>query len=197
MLNKALVLIVSLLVFCAEVFAGTVVNIYGDNIGKDGRYIYSYPENTSSIKEVTDEKHSGKGALKITLDTKVYSGAAIGNYPPAELKAFKGTGQLEFWVKGLKGGELFQVILVDSGDSDTIKTEVRVPVTKFAQVTTDWQKVSIPLSSFGDEGIWWDGSKERKSPFVWNDVVEVKFAIPPLPGEKNFTIYVDDIKIVN
>lgn len=197
MFNKTLVFAVSLLFFCAEVFAGTVANIYGDNIGKDGRYIYSYPENTSSIKEVTDEKHSGSDALKIVLDTKVYSGAAIGNYPPAKLEAIKGTGELEFWVKGAKGGELFQVVLVDSGDADAIKTEARVPLAKFANVTTDWKKISIPLSAFGKEGVWWDGTKEQKKPFDWNDVVEVKFLIPPLPGEKNFTIYVDDIKIVN
>lgn len=196
MFNKTLVFC-ACIAFSAEVFAGTVANVYDDNIGKDGRYVYAYPENSSSIREVTDERYSGKGALKIVLDTKVYSGAAIGNYPPAELKAFKETGRLEFWVKGAKGGELFQIILVDSGDADGTKAEVRVPVAKFAKITTNWQKVSIPLSSFGDEGVWWDGSKEQKTPFVWNDVVEVKFAILPLPGEKNFTIYVDGIQIVD
>jgi hypothetical protein len=58
---------------------------------------------------------------------------------------------ITFWVKGEKGGENFVIGLADrrwEEAGDSVKSE---PVTKYlasGQVTTEWQKATLPLSEF-------------------------------------------------
>ena len=196
MLRKIFILSVILLLgLASKASAKIVTDVYSDDVKKDGRYVYAYPD-TSSITEVDYEKHSGPCSLKIILDPTTYSGVAIGNYPTVDLADVRKTGKLEFWVKGKEGGEMFQITLIDSDNMDGTKTELRIPVVRFAKVTTSWQKVSIPLSALPDTGVYWDGTREVKSEFDWYDFVEIKFNIPPLRGKDSFTIFVDDIKMV-
>lgn len=185
--------VVMLLGITASVEAAAV-NVYDDDVDRPGRYVYAYPDK-SSVKEITYDSYEGSSALEITLDPNAYSGAAIGNYPIADLTNVRDSGAVEFWVRGNKGGELFQIALIDSDNMDGTKAELRLPVAKYVNVSRNWQKVSIPLAAFGDEGVYWDGTKEVKDEFDWYDVVEIKFMIPPLRGHESFTIYVDEVKI--
>jgi len=171
------------------------LDVFDEDSEKEGRYIYAYPD-TSSIEEVYSESYSGQSSLEITLDATTYSGVAIGNYPISDLAALQKDGSLEFWVKGVDGSEMFQVALIDNDNIDGSKVELRLPISNYAKVLPTWQKVRIPLSEFGNEGVYWDGSSEIKEDFNWHDVVEVKFLIPPIPGKDSVTFYVDVVKVV-
>jgi hypothetical protein len=170
------------------------LDIYDEDIERQGRYAYAYPE-TSSIEEIASESYNGQNSIKITLDANTYSGAAVGNYPISDLAEVKAAGYLEFWVKGLKGNEMFQIALIDCDNIDGNKVELRLPVSKYAKILPTWQKVVIPLSDFGEQGVYWDGSQEVSEKFNWHDVVEIKFLIPPLRGQDNVTFYVDKLEI--
>ena len=179
--------------------AQVISDVYAENLTQEGRYVYSYPAATSFIYETNREKHEGNASLIIALDTKTYSGAAIGNYPQVDLAEIRNAGKLEFWVKGNVGGERCAVTLIDSDNADGMKTEVSVRMSpKYVTLTKEWQKVSIPLADFPDKGQYWDGSKTNPSTFEWSDYVEVKFAIGPQDNKDrdSFIIYVDDVKIV-
>jgi hypothetical protein len=192
--KSGLMLVVFFLVLlvCKAVLA---VDFFNDDVEKPGRYVYAYPD-SSKIEEVFSESYSGQSALEITLDANAYSGVAVGNYPISDLASLKDNGYLEFWVKGTEGDEMFQVALIDCDNIDGNKVELRLPISKYAKVLPTWQKVRIPLSEFGNEGVYWDGSREVKDNFNWHDVVEVKFLIPPIPGKDSITFYVDVVKVV-
>ncbi len=52
--------------------------------------------------------------------------------------------QLEFDVMGAEGGELFAVALIDiDGDASAV-----LEINEYAQVTTDWQHVRLPMDDF-------------------------------------------------
>jgi len=48
-----------------------------------------------------------------------------------------------FWVRGVSGGETLQVVLLDTNDVNQ-----SVKIHELAPITTDWTKISVPLSLF-------------------------------------------------
>jgi hypothetical protein len=191
------VLAVPILVLTAVLYAATAYNIFDEEIEKEGTYHYSYPtDGTSQIRTTNIENHSGNYSMKVTLNPSGYSGAAIGNYPPMDLAPYRETGALEFWVKGERGGEKCEVLLLDDSNEDGMKTESGVfIVPKYVTITRDWQKVSIPLKAFPDDGQYWDGAKNVKNRVDWNAIVEFKIAIRPYDKNQEFTVYIDDVRI--
>lgn len=199
-LSLALVFALSLCATFCQAEDNVISDVYSENQAQDGRYVYAYPEDTSYVAETQREKHGGKSSLCIALDTKAYSGAAIGNYPIVDLSDVKDTGVLQFWVKGNVGGEKFSVALMDAENSDGTKTESAIRVVpKYGVVTKEWQKISIPLKDFPKKGQYWDGAKINPDDFDWYDFVEVKFATSPSDnrGKETFIIYVDNVEIVD
>jgi hypothetical protein len=193
--------VVCLLLVCSSVAKAEVVaDIYTDNFEDNGKYTYVYPEGTCSIEEVSSPVKTGATALKVTLDPTVYAGAAVGGYPLMDISAVRNTGKLEFWIKGEKGGEKCEVMLLDAEDSDGTKAETGVVITpKYVVITTDWKKVSIPLSAFKDQGQYWDwdSSSMKKDTMKWDEIKELKIDVRPYDKNSSFTVYLDDIKIVN
>jgi hypothetical protein len=195
---KKAVLFISMLIPAAALCAASVYNIFSEEIEREGTYNYSYPtDGTSEIRTTNIEKHSGNYSMKVTLNPSGYSGAAIGNYPPMDLAQCRETGALEFWIKGEKGGEKCEVLLLDDSNNDGTKTESGVVIApKYAAITKDWQKVSIPLKAFPDEGQYWDGEKTVKNAVNWKEIVEFKIASRPYDKNSEFTVYIDDVNIV-
>ncbi|MBN2190650.1 MAG: hypothetical protein JW728_05505 [Candidatus Aureabacteria bacterium] len=192
------ILVAMSFVFLSAPGAYAVVDVFTDSVSDQGRYSYVYPQEGSSIELTNEEKHSGVNSLKISLNTEGFAGAAAGKYPPFNLQYGKDNAVLEFWVKGEKGGEVFEVLFLDSDRTDGTKTETGVVVVpKYLNVTTQWQKVQIPLAAFSDNGQYWDSSQNVPDSVDWNEIQEVKFAIRPYDENDSFTVYVDDIKIVN
>ena len=195
---------IAVLMCVAAVSAGfaqsqAISDVYSENLTQEGRYVYSYPSATSFIYETQREKYAGTSSLIVALDTKAYSGAAIGNYPIADLSEVKENGELSFWIKGNVGGEKLAISLIDADNSDGTKTETTVRLSpKYGTVTKDWQKISIPLKDFPAKGQYWDGSKVNPDEFDWYDFVEVKFAISPSDnrGKESFIVYIDNVEVV-
>lgn len=182
----------------AVLCAAVVYGIFSEEIEKEGTYHYSYPtDGTSEIRTTNIEKHSGNYSMKVTLNPSGYSGAAIGNYPPMDLTPYRETGALEFWIKGEKGGEKCEILLLDDSNNDNSKTEVGVVITpRYVEISREWQKVSVPLKAFPSEGQYWDGDKNVKDDVDWSEIVEFKVASRPYDKNTEFTVYIDDVNVV-
>jgi hypothetical protein len=185
--------------FASNLRAEVVADIYTDNFEANGKYTYVYPEGSCSITEVSSPVKSGETALKVTLDPNTYAGAAVGGYPFMDLSGVRNTGTLEFWIKGENGGEKCEVMLLDAEDADGTKAETGVVITpKYVNITTDWQKVSIPLSVFKDQGQYWDwdSNSMKKDSMKWDEIKEFKIDVRPYDKNSSFTVYLDDIKVM-
>lgn len=195
---KKTALVISMLIPAAALYAAAVYNIFSEEIDRKGTYSYSYPtDGTSEIRTTNLEKHSGNYSMKVTLNPSGYSGAAIGNYPPMDMAQYCETGALEFWIKGEKGGEKCEILLLDDSNNDGTKTEVGVAIVpKYVTITKDWQKVSIPLKMFLKEGQYWDGAKTVKNAMNLKEIVEFKIASRPYDKNADFTVYIDDVSMI-
>ena len=184
--------------------AAASVDFFTDAIVESsGQYTYTYGGGTTFEIEKTGA-HSGEACLKAVLDCTQWSGAVVGRnplVPLVDLTKFN-TPAVEFWVKGAEGGENFEVLLVDSDDTDHNKTEVGVMASpNYVKTTKDWQKVTIPFDVYPKKGQYWDGQANKMVTDVnFNPVElkEIKFAVGPKynAGLASVTIYIDDLKIV-
>ncbi len=99
------------------------------------------------ITPVYDHKTSpyeGKYCLKIDYDTKITGGGAwILNTGILNVSGYE---KFVFWIKGKEGGENFTVEFKDSG-----LVQSKINIDNFIDdVTTEWQKVSIPIDVFAE-----------------------------------------------
>ena len=95
-------------------------------------------------------------------------------------------GNLTFWVRGEKGGERFQVGLDDKSNPNEKRYKTKmVEITDYIkQITTEWQKASIPLKDFY--------AKEMNT----QTILSVKInnsGIGESSENLNITLYLDDI----
>jgi hypothetical protein len=165
--------------------------VFSDDLGK---YVYAYPS-TSEIDIVDSAAKSGECSLMFNLDQTTYSGGAYALYDSLDLTAIKDKGAIEFWVKGKKGGEKFELALVNEQE-DGKKAESVIDVAMLYSITADWQKISIPLSLFPDKGIYWDAqqNKEVDVDFDWSNFSEFKIRTRPTKGDEAIVLYFDEIK---
>jgi chitinase len=178
----------------ASICADSAANIDIFNNGlAEGGYSYAYPEQTASAV-IVPEAHNGSAGLKITLDRNAWSGAGIGRNP-TDLSGFRKTGSLVFSVKGSISG--VTIGLVDSAkDGGSFHSDMQAR--KYSRLTNDWQEVCIPLADFGDSAQSWDeaAGRQKDGTVSWKDIVEVSFAIGPIPGNAPFEFTVTDLRIV-
>jgi hypothetical protein len=174
---------------CPECSAATK-EIFSEDLGK---YVYAYP--SSSEIDINDsEAKTGECSLMFDLDETNYSGGAYALYESVDLSTIKDRGSLDFWVKGENGGERFEIALVNE-QADGKKAESVVDVAMLYPITKDWQKISIPLSLFPDEGVYWDAeaSKEVGINFDWSNFTEFKVRTKPNKDNHSIILYFDDI----
>ena len=168
-----------------------------------GQYMYSYGGGTTFEIEKSGA-HSGEACLKAVFDCTQWSGAVVGRNPLVPLVNLTNLNKpaVEFWVKGAEGGENFEVLLIDSDDTDGTKTEVGVMATpSYIKTTKDWQKVTIPFAAYPKKGQYWDGQANKmvtNVDFNPAELKEIKFAVGPKynAGKSSVTLYIDDLRIV-
>jgi len=103
------------------------------------------------------------------------------------LKVFDGTqySKITFWVKGEKGGETFRIGIADmhwDKLQDSVKSGDVTDYLVSGQVSTDWQKVEIPLDT------WFVDIKQLAS-------FAVCFESDNYPeGEQAGTVFIDDVQ---
>lgn len=175
-----------------------VVYKFFDEQYRQGGYDYAYGGKSKGITITKEGGYKSKAAVQINLDPKDYSGASICLYNETfDLSKYMLDSKLEFYIKGTKGGEQLLIGLLDEEVSDGKKTQVKMSLNKYVQITKDWQKVSIPLIDFPDRGLYWDQTKKTELParIDWNKIAEIRFSIDK-GTNPSFNIFVDNIEIV-
>jgi len=158
-------------------------------------YGYTYPEN-GLYREWIDEKKSGLASARFQwrAGRGSWCGGGIGLIRPVDLTPYRQNGKLEFWIKGEKGLEGVRKVGFQDSKGYYSMRPLRLYI---RDVTTDWQKVSIPMSHFEDDALMWDPSVGQEIPGTidWTSIVQIKFDFGEGTGETN-TIYVDEIKVL-
>lgn len=175
-----------------------VVYKFFDEQYRQGGYDYAYGGKSKGVTITKEGGYKSKAAVQINLDPKDYSGASICLYNETfDLSKYMLDSKLEFYIKGTKGGEQLLIGLLDEEVSDGKKTQVKMSLNKYVQITKDWQKVSIPLIDFPDRGLYWDQTKKTELParIDWNKIAEIRFSIDK-GTNPSFDIFVDNIEIV-
>lgn len=175
-----------------------VVYKFFDEQYRQGGYDYAYGGKSKGVTITKAGGYKSKAAVQINLDPKDYSGASICLYNETfDLSKYMLDSKLEFYIKGTKGGEQLLIGLLDEEVSDGKKTQVKMSLNKYVQITKDWQKVSIPLVDFPDRGLYWDQTKKTELParIDWSKIAEIRFSIDK-GTNPSFNIFVDNIEIV-
>ena len=175
-----------------------VVYKFFDEQYRQGGFDYAYGGKSKGVTITKAGGYKSKAAVQINLDPKDYSGASICLYNETfDLSKYMLDSKLEFYIKGTKGGEQLLIGLLDEEVSDGKKTQVKMSLNKYVQITKDWQKVSIPLVDFPDRGLYWDQTKKTELParIDWNKIAEIRFSIDK-GTNPSFNIFVDNIEIV-
>lgn len=160
-----------------------------------GGFLYAYPDK-AVISNIDTVSKNGIFSVQMILDAADYSGGAICLGNSVDLKAYRNNGALKFWLKGKNGGEKAWVALIDQSSSSREKAAVRLPLSRYVKITTEWQLVSIPLFHFPDKGVFWDAKQkaEISCDFDWNKVAEIRVEIKKNENQ-TFTVFLDDICI--
>lgn len=173
-----------------------IAGCFFDDLYAAHGFNYAYPP-TSEVSVSRDTVKVGHLALQFDLDPTEFSGGSVCLKDKTfNLKPYLNKGALQFWIKGAAGDEKAWVALVDEEESDTTKTVVRVDISWFGKISTDWSFISIPLEHFGERGVYWDEKDKREidNDFDWDKVAE--FRIEVRKGENTtFRVWVDDIVV--
>jgi hypothetical protein len=167
-----------------------------------GGFEYVYPEKSKVfINERREHVKNGEASLQFDLIPDDYSGGAVCLYNMMyDLTPYLETGgALQFWIKGMNGGEIAYAALADDETNNGKKTVVRLPINKYGGIKKDdWTQISIPLVDFGERGMWWDPKTRQESPemFQWDKVKEFRLQIDK-GVNKEFTVWIDDIFVVS
>lgn len=169
---------------------GKVV-FFDDNYSTEAGGAYAYPEGQASVALVGGG-HSGQ-ALKASLLTNTWSGGAVYR-SPLDFSAYRAKGVIELWAKGAKGGEDFNIGLVEKTSGSSIK----VPASKYLPggLKTGWQRIQVPLRDLPAQGSKWDekAGKNASFDFDWTKVGEVLFDNNGA-NHDNAVLFLDDVAI--
>jgi hypothetical protein len=169
------------------------VPLYGP--AKQEMYKYAFPEGGSSVDT---QEASGNRLVVFKLKGDVWAGGGIG-VDKQRLKDYVATGALEMMVRGAKGGEKLDVGFVQAKglEANELAFQILAPLDRYVKITTQWQKVVIPLKDFPVEGTRYIDSEQRqaKGPFNWNRVLE--FVVSRAPGMAGFdTVAFANVQVV-
>ncbi len=161
--------------------------------GRSNTYVQE-PSRALALR-VKEQVHEGAGALMVKYDKKAKggpydSGGWCGYYTllKAGSRYFDATTfqTITLWVKGMTGGENFVLGVADrhwDEVGDSVKSEEIGKYLPAGKLTTEWQKATVPLSTFLVD------LKELAS-------IAICFEGSVLPGGAGTgTIYVDDVTL--
>lgn len=174
-----------------------VTVVMREGIPRGGGYTYQYPR--ENPEPLMTDKYAKEGALsmQIELVASDYSGVAICIAGSVDLTPYYEEGVLEFWLKGNKGGENAQFVLVDDGvKSNGESVQVKLSSKSFGDISTEWRHYSIPLKLFGKTGVYWDIKNQREVilPFAWSNFKGFRLEVRK-DENKEFLVWMDDIVI--
>jgi len=165
---------------------------------RQGGFDYSYGGTGSKVEIDKTETYKTTPSLRVTLDPNDYSGSSICLYNETfDLSKYLLDGAVEFYIKGANGGE--QVIfgfLDDDGKGK--KTQSKLTLNKYVQITKDWQPVKIPLVDFPDRGMYWDDTKKMEIPALinWDKIAEFRISTDKGTNPQGFKVWIANVEIV-
>jgi len=174
-----------------------LVVIMRERIPRGGGYTYQYPRENPEPFMTDKYAMEGDLSMEIELIASDYSGVAICIAGSADVTPYMEEGVLEFWIRGDKGGEVAQYVLVDDGvKSGGESMQVKIGSKSFGDITTEWQRISIPLKLFGEMGVYWDAKNRREVflPFSWNNIKGFRIEVRKDENQE-FKVWLDDIVI--
>ncbi|MCL2283978.1 MAG: hypothetical protein FWC26_11750 [Fibromonadales bacterium] len=177
----------------------TVVYKFFEDAYRQGGYDYSYGGKGSAVAVDKTQGYKSNASLKINLDPNDYSGSSICLYNEAfDFSKYLLDGAVEFYIKGANGGEQALFGLLDEEISDGKKTQVKLSLNKYVQITKDWQLVKIPLADFPERGLYWDQTKKTELPerIDWSKIVEFRISVDKGTNPSGFQVWVDNVEIV-
>jgi len=174
-----------------------VVGKFFDDNYRPGGFDYTYPSGTK-IAIAKGEGYNSNAALRITLDASDYAGASVCLYNETfDLSNSVLDGAIEFQIKGAKGGEQIKFGLLDEEVTDGKKTQVALPLNKYVQITTEWQKVVIPLADFPERGLYYDPTRKAEFPakIDWSKIGEFRVSSDKGVNKGNAQVWIDNVEI--
>lgn len=175
-----------------------VVAKFFDDKYRVGGFDYTYGGKTK-IETAKGEGYNSEAALRINLDAIEYSGASVCLYNETfDLSKVTFDGSIEFMIKGANGGEQIKFGVIDDEVSDSKKTQVQLTLNKYVQISTEWQKVVIPLADFPERGLYWDQLKKVELPakIDWSKIAEFRISTDKGVNKGGATVWIDNVEIV-
>jgi len=175
-----------------------VVSKFFDEAYRTGGFDYSYGGKGSKVEIDKTQGYKSGASLKFILDPNDYSGSSICLYNEFfDLSKVLLDGAVEFDIKGAAGGEQAWAGFLDS-DGKGKKTQSKLTLNKYVQISKDWQHVKIPLADFPDRGMYWDDTKKTELPdrVNWDKIAEFRVSIDKGVNPQGFQVWVDNIEIV-
>ncbi len=169
---------------------GSMVNNFG---GSGGGFDSLPPNNPATgtciakVYNANPENIRGKNGFSLQLTYDVSNSESFSGYfSKLEGKNLSKFKYLSFWVKGGTGRELFKIEFKNNG-TDNNRNRAAVYVTDYLDggVTTQWQKVVIPLDAFANIDDW---TNMKEFVLVFENYQSNTNGAP-----LNSTIYIDDI----
>jgi hypothetical protein len=173
------------------VAAPLVKRDYLFHVGSEFKYRYSYGSSKFAQNRAAAQRLREALFFRIKLDASTYSGSRFA-FQVRDLREIRSSAKLVFWARGASGKERFLVGLGSESASHTIRSRVAIPPAR--ALSTKWQKIEIPLSSFPDLGYAWDGKKSWRLPLDWSRVIEFEIShAPTRVGGKNLEVLIGPV----
>ena len=156
-----------------------LATFFDDDIPRaSGGYTYSYGGKTKS--ELVRSGAPDNPAVFGAFFEDDYSGVNIsfGNQF-IDLRPYRKTGSLTFWVKGGPAAQKYMVGLMDN-QGNGIKAQTKVSADNYTVVKEgQWLRCRIPLKAFTDDGAYWDESQKREisAKIDWSKIQDFRISI--------------------
>jgi hypothetical protein len=156
-----------------------LATFFDDDIPRaGGGYTYSYGGKTSN--KILPSAAPGNAAVFGAFFDDDYSGVNISfGSQFLDLRPYRKTGSLTFWVKGGHAAQKFMVGLMDN-QGNGIKAQTKVSGDSYTVVQEgQWLRCRIPLKAFTDDGAYWDSRQNREisAKMDWSKIQDFRISI--------------------
>ncbi|MDR0517474.1 MAG: hypothetical protein LBH25_10570 [Fibromonadaceae bacterium] len=175
-----------------------VVHKFFDGQYRQGGFDYSYGGKGSKVEIDKAQAYKGAASLRVNLDPSDYSGSSISLYNEFfDFSKVMLDGAVEFYIKGASGGEQASFGFLDN-DGKGKKTQAKLTLNKYVQISKDWQLVKIPLADFPDRGLYWDDTKKTELPdrVNWDKIAEFRISIDKGTNPQGFQVWLANVEVV-